>query len=325
MTIRVQCPNTDCGQVLNVRDEFAGKRGKCPACGSAMMIPTAAIAREILAGRLTPSPARERPRSDELPSPSTSGDSLPVIQTDDLRLPAAEQGEPLDFSNEPSPVAVREVRPAVESPAPVVGPSPVPSKGGLLAGYSMADLVARAALIVGTVALLIIGFVPQIRWLYVSGSATRLEARGLEIGVALGLTGAGVGTPLLVNSALLILLSMLCLVLLDLLPGVKTDAIIGALGGAAVGWGCLVFLWMLGFVWKAFTTASNLGERNLTILPGFGPLLGIFASLALIAVFGYLCYSRQRYFWLAGGAGLGLLFGLLLLIFNARPWQSWHI
>lgn len=37
MAIRVKCAS--CGKVLTVKDEFAGKKGKCPACGAILRIP----------------------------------------------------------------------------------------------------------------------------------------------------------------------------------------------------------------------------------------------------------------------------------------------
>src|SRR6266849_3190661 len=39
MTIQVKCPNASCAKVLTVQEDFAGKKGKCPACGSELMIP----------------------------------------------------------------------------------------------------------------------------------------------------------------------------------------------------------------------------------------------------------------------------------------------
>ncbi len=40
MTIRTVC--SSCEAVLNVKDEYAGKRGKCPKCGEAVHVPEAA-------------------------------------------------------------------------------------------------------------------------------------------------------------------------------------------------------------------------------------------------------------------------------------------
>jgi DNA-directed RNA polymerase subunit RPC12/RpoP len=42
MPIVVHCAN--CGKNLRVRDEQAGKRGKCPHCGSKIVVPAAALA-----------------------------------------------------------------------------------------------------------------------------------------------------------------------------------------------------------------------------------------------------------------------------------------
>ena len=39
MAIKVAC---SCGKKLEVKDELAGRRGKCPACGKILMIPAAA-------------------------------------------------------------------------------------------------------------------------------------------------------------------------------------------------------------------------------------------------------------------------------------------
>jgi hypothetical protein len=39
--IKVKCPNASCGITSVVKDEYAGKRAKCPACGTIMSIPNA--------------------------------------------------------------------------------------------------------------------------------------------------------------------------------------------------------------------------------------------------------------------------------------------
>ena len=42
MTIEVKCPNPDCAKVFKVKDELAGKKGKCSQCGTAIHVPAAA-------------------------------------------------------------------------------------------------------------------------------------------------------------------------------------------------------------------------------------------------------------------------------------------
>jgi hypothetical protein len=51
MPIRVQCPNKSCAKSMTVKDEFAGKTGKCPACGTPVKVPAVAPvpAKETLA------------------------------------------------------------------------------------------------------------------------------------------------------------------------------------------------------------------------------------------------------------------------------------
>lgn len=61
MTIQVQC---QCGARLSVPDQFAGKRGKCPKCGSAVAIPAAATS--ATANSPSPSPAAGAPASPSL-------------------------------------------------------------------------------------------------------------------------------------------------------------------------------------------------------------------------------------------------------------------
>jgi hypothetical protein len=39
MPIKAKCPNPTCGKTLTAKDEFAGKRAKCPACGGPVPLP----------------------------------------------------------------------------------------------------------------------------------------------------------------------------------------------------------------------------------------------------------------------------------------------
>jgi len=302
MPIKVQCPNAACGQIITVRDEYVGKRGKCPACGAAMMIPTTA-AREVPTPRQPP--PQDRPRSGILVEVTDTAGLSPLTPVEDLGLPSPDV---VDAAAEPP-----------EPPPPPSAPAP-----GLLSGYTMADLATRTALIIGIVALVLLSLVPQARWLYISTSS-RENHFLMQADLTLWATGSGVGLTLLVYSALLAFLAVVCLVCLDLLARETSDALIAAIGGLAGGWGVTVLFWMLGFIWKALTTAGKHGSRDVTILPGFGLIFGFFAALSAIAVFGYLVISRRRFLWLGAAGILGFFFGMLLLLFSARPWEAWRI
>jgi hypothetical protein len=144
----------------------------------------------------------------------------------------------------------------------------------------------------------------------------------IQMSIALG---AGAAPALFLYSALLALLSVLCLLSLEVLPRESSDSIIAAVGGLAGGWGVTVFFLMAGYIWKVFTTASMFGSKQRTILPNFALIFGFLAALALIAVFGYLVGSRRRFIWLGAAGAFGFFFGVLLLIFGVRPWETWHL
>lgn len=308
MAIKVQCPNPACGQIITVRDEYAGKRGKCPVCGGAMMIPAGGN-RESLSSRPAPM-QQDYPRSGiPVDAPDTANLS-PLTPVDELRLPPADV---LDAAPAPPPA----------EPPPPPYPSAAPQ---LVAGYTMAELATRTALIIGIVSLVLLSLIPQVRWLYLSRSSSDPERNRdrteliqlMFLGQHLG-TG-GPGATFLMFSGLLAFGSVVCLLLRDTSKE-TSDQAIAVFGGLGIGWGVTVFFWLLGFIWKAFALASEIGSRNFTVLPGFGLIIGFFAALAIIAVFGYLVASRRRWVWLAASAGLGFFFGLFLLVFNVRPWD----
>lgn len=80
MAIRFRCPS--CGQELSVKEELAGKQGRCPKCKNPMTIPSA--------GGAAPPP---------LPPPA-------AVQPQRARKPASD----FDFDDEPAPVRERGTR-----------------------------------------------------------------------------------------------------------------------------------------------------------------------------------------------------------------------
>lgn len=290
MPIKVQCPNPVCSQVITVKDEYAGKRGKCPACGSAMMIPSG---------------SGSRPALDLGATETTSVRSTP----DELRLPTTDTGE-------------APIEPIVQPRGRKRSAGP-----GFLADYSLSDLATRLALVIGLVALVFLSVVPQLPATYVSvSSGNRTDGSQAQYLFQQLIWTSG-GNTMLVYSALAAVLALLSLLYLDPKAGEGADRLLAAAGSVAGGWGVTVVFWLLGLIWKVFTIADKVNkdlkaEAKATILPGFGLVLGLFAAVAVIAVFGYLLISRRRFFWAAGAAVLGFFFGMLLLLFSARPWDA---
>lgn len=62
MEFRFKCP---CGKILGALEEAAGRRGRCPACGKVIRVPTGAVA--------------EHPQAAERARPSTEPPSRPPI------------------------------------------------------------------------------------------------------------------------------------------------------------------------------------------------------------------------------------------------------
>jgi hypothetical protein len=71
MSIKLRCPQPACGKALTLRDEWAGKKVKCPACGSALVAPKPAAP----AGGEPAAPARS-PAPEEAVHPAKGVESV---------------------------------------------------------------------------------------------------------------------------------------------------------------------------------------------------------------------------------------------------------
>lgn len=123
MPIEVSC---SCGRTLKVPDQFAGKKGKCPGCGTMLRIP----------GQKVPaSPAALAKPAASSPAPAAAGD---LVIPDNLKLdlePAA-----------PAPVALDDLTLEIPGEAPA---APVPE----LAPVAPVSLVAPSVPVGGDLAL----------------------------------------------------------------------------------------------------------------------------------------------------------------------------
>lgn len=74
MSIRVSCPS--CSASFKVKDEYAGKRGKCPQCGNPIRIPTGDGPGDTIKmppGAFLPRPAKPKPSEGDDASPPPGG------------------------------------------------------------------------------------------------------------------------------------------------------------------------------------------------------------------------------------------------------------
>jgi hypothetical protein len=158
MSITFQC---SCGKNLAAKDEYAGKRMRCPACQAILTIPSAAAApTEAVkpAGAKRASPPPLPPQSE------TPKRRPPPRESDDFREPrrAARKPDPWEdstFGATPSPVRDEDERPARKAPRSQSGP-----------GKALV-LVVIVALLLGGGGGAVYYFWPQISQLFGSRTA----------------------------------------------------------------------------------------------------------------------------------------------------------
>jgi len=307
MAMQVTCPNAACGKILTVQEEFAGKKGKCPACGSELMIPATPRA-ESGAGRQGP-PSRGRYGSTE------SADALP----------AAAAVRPVDDED----FAFDKRR----------GRSSTTNKPA-------AGTMTRLALAVGIGALCLLALSPRMHWIYISKPdkvQTKPDPvfRDVPIVVPDGpdetiwanlyLNEPIAGFDILYISLAVAALALVALMLTPTQQRDLADGAIAASGSGAVGWGVLVGMWQLGLTWKVISVAShytdqqrnmNMRPPNVSIYPGPGLGLGLLAATVVVLVFGILVLSRKRVLWVLTAGIIGFFLGLLILVLHVKPWQE---
>jgi hypothetical protein len=290
MAITVQCPNTGCGQLLNVRDELAGKAGKCPSCGSVIAIP-ARSSKDLSSPRRAVAPIEEPAKEEE----KGAGQAAP----DQAAAEAPAAGE--------SAAAKAAEQPAEEN-QPLA-----------------ASRFTLPALVAGIGALVLLSLCPRMNWVYLA-SADRRTATLVkpDSDTVTPILTAGLSAPFLVYSAGLALLALAVLTLFQLGQRDAADAVLVVVGSTAVGWGVAAAVWLSGYIAKVFSLWTRAAE-GLTILPSTGLIAGLLAALAVTGAFGILVVSRGKRNWVLTAAALGGVLGLLLMLGNARPWDAWTV
>src|SRR4051812_40620692 len=100
MPILARCPGAACGQAVKVKDEFAGKKMRCPRCQGVIAIPAAAAP---LPTDSAP-PARMKPRPAPAIAQPKPGPEADAFDADDFGLdePPAKKTKPAVRDDEDS-------------------------------------------------------------------------------------------------------------------------------------------------------------------------------------------------------------------------------
>jgi hypothetical protein len=306
MAIQVRCPSGDCGKLLSVPDEYAGKTGKCPVCGAVLPIP----ALDEAGGRNAPSPAAEpRYADDRGPAPA--------------RRPRRrrEEEEEDDYHEEDRP---RRRSRYDEPPRRRRG-----AEGGL-------EVSTVVLLAIGTALMFFLSFIPLFSYASSSGSAGGMAAGPSQASPSLfkgdELVSTWQGKVILIVSLVVSVLALTSLILyLTINPG-ASDLILTIIGSLVGGWAMAVLLWLVGFVWKVLTLSSKVNELmqnrgfgvqfKVSITPGIGLWIGMGVALAVVVIFSTLMSIRQKTLWIYLGEGVGLLLGVLMMTVAVQPWKT---
>ena len=297
MTIQVRCPNRDCGKMLSVRDEYAGKTGKCPSCGATMNIPYPGEAIEP-GGR----PSRSRPeRYEDEDYPPREARSRRQRSDDDY-----------DDYDDRRGSRYHEPRGRGRTREPFVG--------------------TLICLGIGIGLLVFLGLTPLFNYAGVSLKANINTPAQSSPSLFKGdnEVKGWQGKVILIVTLLMAVFSLVSLILYLTINPVASDVIMTIGGCIAGAWGVTVAFWYVGFIWKVFTLSSKVkemfqklgGNFELSIYPGIGLWLGLVVALGTVGVFSTLLTLRGKTLWIYLAEGIGLLLGILLMLVAVQPWKT---
>jgi hypothetical protein len=295
--------------MLSVRDEYAGKTGKCPSCGATMNIPYPGEAIEPGAR-----PSRSRPdRYQDEDYPPRGARSRRPGPDDDYDEYDDRRGSRYDESR-----GRRRTR------EPFVG--------------------TLVCLGIGIGLLLFLGLTPLFNYAGVSAKAGNLNIPGGNLGGSQAspslfkgdkdFDGGWQGKVILIVTLLIAVFSAVCLILYLTINPAASDLITTISGCIAGAWSITVAFWYVGFIWKVFTFSSKFkeffGGRNnpfggtieVSVSPGIGLWFGLVAALGAVGVFSTLMTLRGKTLWIYLAEGIGLLLGILLMLVAVRPWKT---
>jgi hypothetical protein len=366
MPVKLRCSNPDCQRLLRIKDKYAGRRGRCPFCGTKVDVPDAngVLPRPIVRGAGVAVEDDEDEGfevvdddADDDEAGHTSTEPAPSTRRGDLEDEDGPYGarliEEVDLPEEP-PAARKKPpekkppqRPPQESADDSgddsesgVSKARKPSRPRVVFAAPKRDINAVIMVGVGVFLLLFLGLTPTLDWFPVvgGGAPTGLSGTALLDGqLILWLSGAtALGAVIAIGVSLL-------------LSAKPANDLIAAAGCATGAWGSAAAIWLSGWIWKGFGTASALKgllsrpsaltlpsaadnpfaghvfAPDLSISVGPGLWVGVAAGVILTGMFIHLLVTRER-----GGAilvcpGVGVLAGIFVVVFHVRPWETFLV
>jgi hypothetical protein len=131
-----------------------------------------------------------------------------------------------------------------------------------------------------------------------------------------------VGTVFLIASVLVACLNLVALALAPSLNEKASDSLVAAGGSAALAWGLTAMIWLMAFIWKAYTLTEQRPTLKLRVYPGIGIGVGLVATVIILGVFSSVVLSRRRIAAWLTACSMGAVLGALMLILNVKPWTT---
>lgn len=325
MPIRVDC---DCGRTVTVKDELAGKLVKCPDCKQPVRVPAADAEPEDA----------EMLDDDDRPRKRSQASRRRTDDYDDEDRPARKKKRAAsrddvddDYDEEDD-----------DRPRRRGGRGSWADRAGPVNGMT----VTLLSIGIGVLVALGLAALPSLYSYSTSASSTNpdlqksideAKKREAEDKKKLkkrepawpGFIDTWRGIVVLIVSILIAAYAVATVILLFAAGRWLSELFVLIGSAVASGWGLLVLLWFLGYVFKGFVMSFSMTTEvpggtvraSLTIWPSWGLWLGLLFSGAVLGVFLPLVLKRGA-LWGLIGLGVGGLAGLILLAADAQPWND---
>ncbi|MGE3805128.1 MAG: hypothetical protein AB7K24_10690 [Gemmataceae bacterium] len=324
MPIRVKCLNPGCGKAMLVKDEMAGKKGRCPGCGGVIPIPAAEAAAEANPFAFdAPGEAPAPPAAEEPPAPKSKPAPEPPPEEDEEEVeekPKKKKKKPVDEEEERDDEEEEEDddRPRKKKKRK--------KKKKKKYEYGTSASTTAIAVALGIGLLLCLGVTTVLEWI----TAPPRSTANFQVGYypPRTLIEMWEGKAILGFSITISVLVAVAYGLSFVMEEESGDNLLDASGAIAEAWAVAVAVWLMGFVWWSISIRFRIEhaavkelDLEISIFPYMGIFLGLLMSLGVGLLFSYFVAARGRKFWIVMGQLGGGLLGVALAM-ALQPWDA---
>jgi hypothetical protein len=272
---------------MTVKDDFAGKTGKCPVCGTPIAVPQAAA----MAGRSAMvHPAPSAPPSQPRPV------APPPVQ----QVPA-----------EPMPIPIDDI-------PPMMGDAPQAPSEPKIPFLKTPEILFLA----GSIALtLLLAFTPLMPWISLSTKSGGIEVSKTISGMKYA--GIGTGVSMMIFSLLIAAVAGagLAFALAQPLERRLNQLLCLQTVTVVCVWGHLCLWWVLAWIVKTLMGNGSMFGTTFTAIPHLGLWFALLASAGIGVLTSMLLLRQLPIGWLKRTHIVAAALGSIMLIFYVQPWN----